>query len=300
MTVEGSQFTLNNSSYSGADIKVVVQVYRETLTKETQAELEQVNEEASKLEKDLAEVKKKRDAQKHIGVTELSLYDTRIARLETQIYAIRTNFQHNADTLSQSAQVSNKKITQVGTQTKVLAEIQTLSVSVHRAKSPVRSFGRVYPVGFVRGDRQIAGSAIFTVFNEHVLYEFLESHPSDFDAMRDTSGMLDQIPPVDILISFANEYGYVSRMTIYGVEFVDEGQVMSIEDIMTENTVHWVARDMDPMRSVSKRKMDKNGALLQGTQMLSASNLILEEDYQQVKNALDPFERFSNRRNPFI
>ena len=141
---------------------------------------------------------------------------------------------------------------------------------------------------------------IFTVFNEHVLYDFLDFHASDFDSVGFTAAILDQIPPVDILVTFANEYGAVSRMTIYGVEFVDEGQTMSIEDILTENVVHYVARDIDPMQAVSKRKVSSGGLLLSSAQQQRASHLLLEDDYRNVKSMVDPFDRFSRRRNPFL
>jgi hypothetical protein len=141
---------------------------------------------------------------------------------------------------------------------------------------------------------------IFTVFHEHVLYEFLEAHASDFDASTYTSALIDQLPPVDILLSFANEYGQVSRMTIRGVEFGAEGQTMSIEDIMTENVVNYVARDVDPMRAVSKRKLDEHSIMTAQVQPMRASDLLLEEDYQGLKDALDPFKRFRRRRNPFL
>ena len=41
----------------------------------------------------------------------------------------------------------------------------------------------------------------------------------------------DEIPPFDITISFANEYGYDSRMALYGVRLLNEGQSMATNDI---------------------------------------------------------------------
>jgi len=51
-----------------------------------------------------------------------------------------------------------------------LAELQTISYSMHRENSPVRTLGHVNPRGFVKGSRTIAGSMIFTVFNEYAFY----------------------------------------------------------------------------------------------------------------------------------
>lgn len=185
--------------------------------------------------------------------------------------------------------------------TKVLAECQTVAISTYRDKRAVRAFGSVYPKGFTRGSREIAGSMVFTVFNDSVLYEFLEAHPSDFDAhVGVTSALLDQIPPFDLLLSFANEYGAVSRMTIKAVEFLSEGMVMSIEDILTENQTQFIARDYDPIRSVSQRKVDENNRLISANISKRASDLILEEDYQRLKDKLSPYGRQRKRFNPFI
>jgi hypothetical protein len=46
-----------------------------------------------------------------------------------------------------------------------LAELQTISYSMHRENSPIRTLGHVNPRGFIKGARTIAGSMIFTVFN---------------------------------------------------------------------------------------------------------------------------------------
>jgi hypothetical protein len=184
--------------------------------------------------------------------------------------------------------------------TKALADIQTISISSHRVKEPVRACGCVYPKGYTRGQRMIAGSLIFTVFDQSALYELLSPHPSDFDGVNFSSCLLDQMPPMDITICFANEYGFQSRMAIYGVEFVNEGQTMSIEDILTENAVTYVARDFDPMRAVGQAKMEGAAEGVIEFVEKKASDLILEEDYQKVKSILNPFARHARRSSPFI
>ena len=55
-----------------------------------------------------------------------------------------------------------------------LGELQTISYSIHRENSPVRTLGHVNPRGFVKGSRTIAGSLIFTVFNEYAFYRIKE------------------------------------------------------------------------------------------------------------------------------
>jgi len=139
----------------------------------------------------------------------------------------------------------------------VIANAQTISYSVHREKSPVRALGHSYPVGFVRHSRTIGGSIIFTMFNREVLWDLIQSYTMDVEwnngDMIDTSfsPMLDQLPPFDITITFANEHGDVANMAIYGVELVDEGTVLSIDDLLVEKTCSFIARDIDMLRPYS-------------------------------------------------
>jgi hypothetical protein len=58
---------------------------------------------------------------------------------------------------------------------------------------------------------------------------------------------LDQFPPFDITISFANEFGATSSLKIYGIQILDEGGGMSVDDMVIEKACSFVARDVDPM-----------------------------------------------------
>ncbi len=144
---------------------------------------------------------------------------------------------------------------------KVLGDLQTLTYSTHREKFPVRTLGRTSAKGYTRGPRTIGGTLIFTVFDKEVLSEMLVQNYQTDSAKADNYGFLkavlvDQIPPFDITVSFVNEYGSVSRMVIYGVELVNEGQTMSIDDLITENVCSFVARHVDPMYSMRDPNAD--------------------------------------------
>jgi hypothetical protein len=172
---------------------------------------------------------------------------------------------------------------------KVLGEIQTLSWSIFREKSPVRTLGSVYPKTYVRGPRTIGGSMIFTVFNQHVLHELLEldmryysTGTGDFDKYQYTSNLADQLPPLDITLLFANEYGAISYMGLYGVEFVQEGGTFSIEDIFSESVVQYVARDLDPLRTALTATRNSKGISDDG--YISASNLSNEKNVATRRN----------------
>lgn len=126
-----------------------------------------------------------------------------------------------------------------------LAELQTISYSVHRENSPVRTLGHTNARGFVKGSRTIAGSLIFTVFNEYAFYrigKFKEAL-----AEQGYAPLGDMLPPFDVVLSFFNEYGLAAKMKIYGITIVDEGQTMSVDDLITEQTYTYMARGIQPL-----------------------------------------------------
>lgn len=296
-TLAGSVF-INNTSYSGADIKVYIHLYRddvgEKIARQAELDFGDATDRQNTVESGIAETESKLQEVHGGSQEDLKLRRT-LSKLKKERYSLETAVVSAQESMTRAQNGVAKS------STKVLAEVQTLSVSIHRDKQAVRALGSTYPKGFTRGPREIAGSLIFTVFDEHVLYEFLDAHASDFDSNSYTSALMDQLPPVDIGVSFANEYGSISRMDIYGVEFVNEGQTMSIEDILTENVVNFVARDLDPMRAVSQKVVSSEKQLLMNqSQPKRASELLLEEDYKALKDTISPYERFSRRRNPFL
>jgi hypothetical protein len=126
-----------------------------------------------------------------------------------------------------------------------LAELQTISYSIHRENSPVRTLGHTNARGFVKGSRTIAGSLIFTVFNEYAFYrigKFKEAL-----AKQNYAPLGDMLPPFDVVLSFFNEYGLAAKMKIYGITIVDEGQTMSVDDLITEQTYTYMARGIQPL-----------------------------------------------------
>lgn len=60
----------------------------------------------------------------------------------------------------------------------------------------------------------------------------------------------DEIPPFDITISYANEYGQKARLVIYGVEILNEGGGHSIDTIISEKACTFIARRIDPQEAV--------------------------------------------------
>lgn len=153
--------------------------------------------------------------------------------------------------------------------------------SITREKAPIYTMGSPNPRSFSRGKRGIAGSMIFTTFDRPALYQMLLAHVNDdsvnyftrasnvmpgFDsagaathqgitpaALQNTAirksfpYYADQIPPFDVTITFANEYGQAAMRSIYGVELLNEGSGASMDDVVIEETMTYVARDVGPM-----------------------------------------------------
>ena len=143
-----------------------------------------------------------------------------------------------------------------GTISSVIGSLQTITYSVHNEKFPVRSLGNMNAKGYVYGPRTIAGSLIFTVFNKHWAHDLMERY---LDVYKVNAHFLtDELPPLNITISFANEYGNRARMALYGVTFVNEGQVMSINDNYTENTFQFFATDIDYLNNIQTSSYSSN------------------------------------------
>lgn len=136
-----------------------------------------------------------------------------------------------------------------------LGSIQTLSVSTHQDKKPVRVIGSMNALDYTMGQRTIAGSLVFAVFDQHFATEMFKDLEK---ATGKTFFLPDELPAMDITITFANEYGRTSRMAIYGVRIINEGQVMSINDLYTENTYQFVATAMEPLKKGTKTGASSN------------------------------------------
>ncbi len=56
--------------------------------------------------------------------------------------------------------------------------------------------------------------------------------------------MMDELPPFNIEITLANEFGDTSRISIVGVEFTEGNRVMSVEDMQTNEQYSFVAQSI--------------------------------------------------------
>ena len=131
----------------------------------------------------------------------------------------------------------------------VLGSLQTISYSTHQDRAPVRAIGNINAKDYVQGQRTIAGTMVFAMFHQHWMIPLL-NELSEY--VSNTDIWSDELPALNLTITMANEYGYRSCMVIYGVKFIDDGGVMSINDLYTENTLQYVATGIQPLRSTGR------------------------------------------------
>ena len=138
-------------------------------------------------------------------------------------------------------------VVQVGNSLLTLGSVQTISISVFREKEPIRVLGKSYAKGYTGGPRTIAGSITFIVFNRDPFWDILSHLTETPNTYTDrySTPVADQIPPINLILWCSNEYGRKSILTLYGIEFNQEGQVHSINDVYSEKTVNYLARDYD-------------------------------------------------------
>lgn len=130
----------------------------------------------------------------------------------------------------------------------LLGSLTTISYSLYRTKQPVVNLGRTNINGVARGTRIYAGTMIFTLINQHWLNELLDT--TNLSWMKKFKELkADELPLFDLIVISANEYGNSVSMMLYGVDITDEAQVISVEDLFTENTLNFIARDIDTFKA---------------------------------------------------
>jgi len=162
-----------------------------------------------------------------------------------------------------------------------LNDLQGISFTVTREKGPLYTMGSPDPRSFSRGKRGIAGSLIFLVFDRDPLTEGLgadsifwadtneitaakqrRSVDNDLQPQAGRGGperagsavpalawYADQIPPFSVVMTAINEYGHMSRMEVRGVEILNSGSGISVDDISIDQNMTWVATDIIPWQA---------------------------------------------------
>lgn len=166
-----------------------------------------------------------------------------------------------------------------------LGQVTTMTYSTYRETHPVRTLGRINVKGFSKGPRTIAGTIIFTVFEKHIVNQ-IKKEVGYIKGIRKLKPC--ELPPFDIMISFGNEYGKSAKLYIYGIEVVDEGKIFSVEDMFTENTWSYMARDIDLMDDIDA---EQNAPLISLGELESAgkynvSDLVNDDTYSAMQKEM--------------
>lgn len=177
-----------------------------------------------------------------------------------------------------------------------IGEIQAISYSINREKAPIYTMGSANPRSFSRGKRGIAGSLIFIVFDTNALLDQMVARGALFAADTTEVGIVpnratlaasaqppqnstltdanfgkeveapwytDQIPPFDIVLAAANEYGAMASMAIYGAEILNENSGVSIDDIVTEQQFTYIARQLTAWQINTENSVTGNVGFIQ-------------------------------------
>jgi hypothetical protein len=171
-----------------------------------------------------------------------------------------------------------------------IGSLLSVSYSIQREKAGIYTCGSPDPRSISRGKRGIAGSLIFQIFDRDALYQVMYSNPGDFKFYTRTSNIqtvsvaggpdpnnwindwkqvelgydqytpfyADQIPPFDITLSFLNEIGNLARLDIFGVEILNEGMGISVEDMAIEQAMTFIARSIGKINPGVNASSDKH------------------------------------------
>lgn len=144
-----------------------------------------------------------------------------------------------------------------GTNYKVSAEIQTLTVSSTTSVLPVRRCGEARPKAYTRGARTFAGSMVFTITDNDPFKEIFKIDSQNNSMITDESWHIDQMPPFDIIILANNELGGVAAQIIHNIRIVNWGTTYSVDDMYTEYTYSYIAEHVTPLL-VSQEAIQQN------------------------------------------
>lgn len=123
-----------------------------------------------------------------------------------------------------------------------LGNIQTISVSMHRDTSPVRSIGKDAPNAYSQGTRTISGTLVFTKLNFSDWDVMVDKHSAA--SIGDIRGYpaAERVQKFNIEIHKSNEYSsHLDRAVLRDITIMSGGHTMSIHDVYTEQVYNYVA-----------------------------------------------------------
>lgn len=184
----------------------------------------------------------------------------------------------------------------------LMKSIVSVSVSTARAKMPIIPLGSSTVDGFALGTKTVAGSIIKALTYEDEFSKAIEiftqkslankkttpkdliiggKYSSDFSNAKYNitqkefdSIMRDDLIPFNIYTYSYSEYTGISHKCImnciYGCTIINEGQTLSIENLITENTITYVAKYAKLGLDVTKDfpSLPSNNTIMTGSKLL--------------------------------
>ena len=165
-----------------------------------------------------------------------------------------------------------------GNEIKQLKSVATVSVSVYDAKAPVRALGHRSVKGYTGSIRTVAGSIVFIVVEGHPLEDLmtLNTGRNHYDTDELPIGnvpninrnkemyAIGSISPFKLMLLYKNEIGNSAGLEIDDIEFVSEGIVTSVNDMITEVVVQFVATRF---KQLTRSEMKTEGVATANTTM---------------------------------
>lgn len=122
---------------------------------------------------------------------------------------------------------------------KYIANVDDIRAQYRSTDSVFLSQNAIYASGLVRDNGLAASATIDQLSGQYV---------DAVSGMKEkaTPWYSDQVLPFDITLAGTNELGAATCMKIFGVEILNEGSGVSIDDAVTEMQATFVARYVEP------------------------------------------------------
>lgn len=198
-----------------------------------------------------------------------------------------------------------------------LDSLATISISVYEAKAPVRRLGHRGVSGFTKGIRTIAGSMVFLVIKDHPLWKLLNGDNfensyslDDNEEIRRSITKINErklssmLEPFNILLFFQTEtverknedeekINFSSKgrasMLLEKIEIISEGIVSSVNDMVTEIQMQFIAKDFSAIENESKEFAIKNEARLQELMMRQEEEEKMKKEWDKLIEKYMPY-----------
>jgi hypothetical protein len=111
----------------------------------------------------------------------------------------------------------------------------------------------------------IAGTTVTPVGEQSINFPGAAAGQQESDLTSVTSDQVaaapwyvDQIPPFDVVLTGANEHGALNIMKILGLELMNSGYGVSVDDIVSEHSYTWIAHGIIPWISQGRHPDARN------------------------------------------